>query len=155
MTTDVAERAEAVTADPGAPEPQTEDALQLELEPAAAAPEEPAAAPEEPDRVAELAAEVARLREQQEAQERKSQQAQRQRQRQNALAAQQRQREQADESEAAELLSAQLTRLGLDPETGNAATKPILDRFAQKRFEQVASGVLSDIGDAFSATAAD
>lgn len=152
MTTDVAERE---LADPEPPVEQTEDAPQLTLDDAAAAEPEAAAAPEPDDRVSRLEAELTRLREQQEAQERRQREEQRKRQRQNGLAAEQQRRQQADEAEATELLSAQLSRLGLDPEAGSSVAKPILDRFVQKRIDQVQTGVLSDVGDAFSAAAAE
>lgn len=149
MTTDVAER-EAQVTDQEPEETQTEDAPQLELEAVAA--ETPTAAAEEPDRISKLEAELQSLRQQQEERDRKARDDQRRRQRQNGVAALEKQRQEQDDQEATMLLRAQLLPFGVDD---HAAIKPILDGYAQKREGQTVQRTLGDVGDAFSAAAAE
>ena len=145
---------EPILADPEPATPQTESAPQVDL--TAAAEEAPAAAaPDsqgEPDRLTKLETELAELRRQRDEESRKAQLEQRKRQRQNALAAQEKQRLEADRQEATELLQAHLSRYGVEDAS---AAQVVLDRYSMKREGQVTARTLSDVGDAFSAAAAE
>lgn len=157
MVTDQAIDVPETTEDQVPAEPQLE-APEVNLE-APTEPAEEAAPAEEPEKPLTRAEFEALLREREETVRKEAvaearERERRERQRENARREQDRVRRESEDAEANELLSAQLVRLGL-PDADPQHIKPILDRYAQKREQQVTGRTLAEVSDAITAASAD